>query len=283
MLPGRPLGAAPHRRRLRRGHLSRRVHPSPAGARARPATRSCGSSRPASTSPVSTPASTVGSIRRRHGLGDRPVVVCVSRLVARKGQDALIRALPAIQRPGARHRAAARRLRALRARRCAAWRPSTACSADVVFTGAVADDELPAHYAAGDVFAMPCRTRRLGARRRGARHRLPRGVGDRAGRSSPAIPAGRRTPCSPARPATSWTDAIRRPSSAGSVRCWPIRRCGPDWARPGASGSSGTGSGTTLADAAARACSTAEYRRRHGSANSCGDLLGVARPARRCA
>src|SRR6202000_2971861 len=32
----------------------------------------------------------------------------------------------------------------------------------VVFTGAVPSAELPAHFAAGDVFAMPCRTRRHG-------------------------------------------------------------------------------------------------------------------------
>jgi phosphatidylinositol alpha-1,6-mannosyltransferase len=32
----------------------------------------------------------------------------------------------------------------------------------VVLTGAVSLPELPAHYAAGDVFAMPCRTRRAG-------------------------------------------------------------------------------------------------------------------------
>ena len=31
-----------------------------------------------------------------------------------------------------------------------------------MFTGGVAHAELPAHYAAGDVFAMPCRTRRAG-------------------------------------------------------------------------------------------------------------------------
>jgi len=37
-------------------------------------------------------------IRERHGLADRPVVVCVSRLVARKGQDVLIRAMPQIRR-----------------------------------------------------------------------------------------------------------------------------------------------------------------------------------------
>src|SRR5215213_9048403 len=42
-------------------------------------------------------------VRRRHGLTGRPVVVCVSRLVARKGQDVLVRALPEIRRrvPGA--------------------------------------------------------------------------------------------------------------------------------------------------------------------------------------
>src|SRR5688572_31042717 len=42
-------------------------------------------------------------VRKRYGLSDRPVVVCVSRLVPRKGQDALIRALPAVRRrvPGA--------------------------------------------------------------------------------------------------------------------------------------------------------------------------------------
>ncbi len=34
-------------------------------------------------------------IRARHGLTDRPVAVCVSRLVPRKGQDALIHACPA--------------------------------------------------------------------------------------------------------------------------------------------------------------------------------------------
>ena len=32
----------------------------------------------------------------------------------------------------------------------------------VIFTGPVPQDELAAHYAAGDVFSMPCRTRRGG-------------------------------------------------------------------------------------------------------------------------
>jgi phosphatidylinositol alpha-1,6-mannosyltransferase len=35
-------------------------------------------------------------------------------------------------------------------------------SGSVVFTGPVPWEELPAYYDAGDVFAMPCRTRRFG-------------------------------------------------------------------------------------------------------------------------
>jgi phosphatidylinositol alpha-1,6-mannosyltransferase len=100
-------------------------------------------------------------VRRRHGLADRPVVVCVSRLVPRKGQDVLVRALPEIRRavPGAAllvvgggpYRATIERL----AR-------ENAVEQHVVVTGSVPWPELPAHYDAGDVFAMPCRTRRRG-------------------------------------------------------------------------------------------------------------------------
>ncbi|MCU7725686.1 glycosyltransferase family 4 protein [Actinoplanes sp. KI2] len=101
------------------------------------------------------------AVRAKHGLTDRPVIVCVSRLVPRKGQDMLIRALPAIRRrvPGAAlllvsggpYRAKLQRL----AR-------EQGVESDVVFTGSVPWAELPAHYAAGDVYAMPCRTRAAG-------------------------------------------------------------------------------------------------------------------------
>jgi phosphatidyl-myo-inositol dimannoside synthase len=100
-------------------------------------------------------------IRKRHGLTGRPLVVCVSRLVARKGQDVLVRALPAVQRrvPGAAllivgdgpHRPAVERLvDRLGLRR------------DVVLTGRVPWSETPAYYDAGDVFCMPTRTRLAG-------------------------------------------------------------------------------------------------------------------------
>jgi len=100
-------------------------------------------------------------LRARYRLGDRPVVVCISRLVPRKGQDMLIKALPAIRRKvddaalvivgGGPHATALHRL----AQHCGV-------DSEVVFTGAVVNDELPAHYAMADVFAMPCRTRGAG-------------------------------------------------------------------------------------------------------------------------
>ncbi|WP_033341219.1 glycosyltransferase family 4 protein [Catenuloplanes japonicus] len=100
-------------------------------------------------------------IRARHHLGDRPVLVCVSRLVARKGQDTLIRAFPEIRRRvpdavlllvgGGPYRQALEKL----AR-------EQGVEQHVIFTGSVPWEELPAHYAAGDVYAMPCRTRNRG-------------------------------------------------------------------------------------------------------------------------
>ncbi|NJP51012.1 glycosyltransferase family 4 protein [Streptomyces sp. SBST2-5] len=107
------------------------------------------------------PASGGDEIRSRLGLTDRPVVVCVSRLVRRKGQDTLIRAMPAILAAvpdtvllivgGGPYEKDLRRL----AR-------ETGVAGSVRFTGPVPWEELPAHYGAGDVFAMPCRTRRGG-------------------------------------------------------------------------------------------------------------------------
>ncbi|NED08085.1 glycosyltransferase family 4 protein, partial [Streptomyces sp. SID6648] len=100
-------------------------------------------------------------VRERYGLGARPVILCAARLVPRKGQDTLIRALPAVLRsvpdavllltgdgPYARtlHRLAA----------------DTGVADAVVLAGGRPHPEMPEHYAAADVFAMPCRTRRRG-------------------------------------------------------------------------------------------------------------------------
>jgi phosphatidylinositol alpha-1,6-mannosyltransferase len=100
-------------------------------------------------------------VRRRYGLVDRPVVVCVSRVVPRKGQDVLVRALPELRRrvPGTALLVVGGGPYLDRLRRLAG---ESGVAADVVFTGGVRWDELPMHFAAGDVFAMPCRTRRGG-------------------------------------------------------------------------------------------------------------------------
>ncbi|MDR8413397.1 glycosyltransferase family 4 protein [Nonomuraea sp. 3-1Str] len=101
------------------------------------------------------PEAVPGRAKEELGLAGRPVVVCVSRLVPRKGQDLLIAAWPEVVAAvpdavlllvgGGPYR---RRLE-----RMAAGRES------IRFTGTVPASALPGYYAAGDVFAMPCRTR----------------------------------------------------------------------------------------------------------------------------
>jgi phosphatidylinositol alpha-1,6-mannosyltransferase len=108
-----------------------------------------------------TPAVDGSAVRAQYGLTDRPIIVCVSRLVPRKGQDTLIEVLPQVllQVPdvvllivgSGPYRADLEKLAEQRGVR-----------EQVVFTGSVPYSELPAHFAAGDVFAMPCRTRRHG-------------------------------------------------------------------------------------------------------------------------
>lgn len=100
-------------------------------------------------------------VRERLGLGGRPVVVCVSRMVARKGQDVLVRSLPHLKErvPDAAlllvgdgpHRAHVEGLV-----------DRLGLRDDVVLTGRIPWDDTPAYYDAGDVFCMPTRTRLLG-------------------------------------------------------------------------------------------------------------------------
>jgi phosphatidyl-myo-inositol dimannoside synthase len=103
------------------------------------------------------------AIRQRHGIAaQRQVVVCVSRMVPRKGQDTLLRAWPVVRAQAGGdpllmlvgdgpYRGELDRL----ARRLG-------LGDSVLFTGPVPAEELPAYYDAGNVFAMPCRTRRGG-------------------------------------------------------------------------------------------------------------------------
>lgn len=101
-------------------------------------------------------------IRERHGLSDRPVIVCVSRLMPRKGQDSLIRALPAIRGRTGQDVALLIVGGGPSRKDLAKLVAEERLEKDVVITGGVPWSELPSHYAAGDVFAMPCRTRQRG-------------------------------------------------------------------------------------------------------------------------
>jgi phosphatidyl-myo-inositol dimannoside synthase len=101
------------------------------------------------------------AVRERHRLGDAPVISCVARLTLRKGQDKVIRAMPWILRefPDARFLVVGtgpdlERLQTLAHRKEVADK--------VIFAGEVGWDVLPQYFKAGDVFAMPCRTRKLG-------------------------------------------------------------------------------------------------------------------------
>ena len=92
-----------------------------------------------------------------HGVADRPLIVCVSRLVARKGQDVLIRAMPEIRRavPDASLLIVGGGPDRDRLERLAADAPD----GSVAFAGQVSEGDLPRYYRAGNVFAMPCRSR----------------------------------------------------------------------------------------------------------------------------
>jgi phosphatidyl-myo-inositol dimannoside synthase len=105
-----------------------------------------------------TPDAASADRRAALGLSDRPVVVCVSRLMPRKGQDVLVRALPEIRRRvpdsalvlvgGGPSRSRLTRLA-----------EQAGVGDHVIFSGSVSHQDLPEWYAVGDVFAMPCRER----------------------------------------------------------------------------------------------------------------------------
>lgn len=100
-------------------------------------------------------------IRERFRLGNKPVVVCVSRLMARKGQDTLIEVWPEVLKkvPDA-HLLIVGGGSLKQSLHKKTFDNNVHTS--VIITGAVDWKELPGFYAAGDVFAMPVRTRNLG-------------------------------------------------------------------------------------------------------------------------
>lgn len=101
------------------------------------------------------------SLRSELGLTDKEVIVCVGRLVPRKGQDELVKALPEIleRRPNAHllivgtgsYRKALDNLIAERS-----------LQKHVTFTGRVQYEDLTKYICVGDIFAMPSRSRMAG-------------------------------------------------------------------------------------------------------------------------
>ncbi|MFJ1846536.1 glycosyltransferase family 4 protein [Streptomyces sp. NPDC088146] len=126
-------------------------------------------------------------LRTELGLRDERVILCMARLVPRKGQDMLIQAMPLIRRevPDAVLVVVGRGPDEARLRKLALRHGEGA----VRFVGGKSHTETPAYYAAADVFAMPCRTRKAGLEAEGlgivfleaAASGLPVVVGDSGG------------------------------------------------------------------------------------------------------
>jgi len=97
-----------------------------------------------------------GRVRKQYGLGKSEVLLTVGRLQRRKGQDAVIKALPKVheKNPGVKYvivgegedRAYLEHLTR-----------DVGVESSVVFVGRVENEELPAFYAACDMFVMPNR------------------------------------------------------------------------------------------------------------------------------
>jgi phosphatidylinositol alpha-1,6-mannosyltransferase len=100
-------------------------------------------------------------VRSELGITNKRVVMCVGRLVHRKGQDALVAAMPAILRRlpetvlvlvgiGPREEFLRKEVARL------------GIEKSVIFTGRVQYNELPEYFQAGDLFVMPSRSRLAG-------------------------------------------------------------------------------------------------------------------------
>lgn len=94
----------------------------------------------------------------KYNIGDRPTLICVGRLVHRKGQDKLIAAMPKIKNAipcallliigsGPREKFLNQKIAKLQ------------LSDDVKMLGRITYDQLPRHILLGDVFVSPSRTR----------------------------------------------------------------------------------------------------------------------------
>jgi phosphatidylinositol alpha-1,6-mannosyltransferase len=107
------------------------------------------------------PGSKPEDLIAKYKIGNRPTLICVGRLVHRKGQDKLIQAMPAITAaiPGALLLLIGSGPREEYLRKLIA---KHGLESDVILLGRVAYDQLPNHFLLGDVFVGPSRSRLAG-------------------------------------------------------------------------------------------------------------------------
>ncbi len=104
------------------------------------------------------PPEALARVRKRYGLGDGPFVLGVGTLEPRKNWPGLIRAWTRLrQETGAPHRLVIAGGKGWLVDGIFEAAQASPLSADIVFTGFVEDADLPALYAAADVFAFPSR------------------------------------------------------------------------------------------------------------------------------
>jgi phosphatidylinositol alpha-1,6-mannosyltransferase len=107
------------------------------------------------------PGAKPAELLAKYRIGNRPTLICVGRLVHRKGQDKLIAAMPLIKRAipdvllliigsGPREKFLRREIAKLH------------LSNDVQMLGRITYDQLPKHILLGDVFVSPSRSRLAG-------------------------------------------------------------------------------------------------------------------------
>ena len=107
------------------------------------------------------PGQKPAALMAKYQIEDRPTLICVGRLVHRKGQDKLIAAMPKIKEsiPNAQLLLVGSGPRAKYLERAIT---KLDLAEDIKLLGRVKYEELPAHFLLGDVFVMPSRSRLFG-------------------------------------------------------------------------------------------------------------------------
>jgi phosphatidyl-myo-inositol dimannoside synthase len=104
----------------------------------------------------------VKELVEKYGLREKKVILCVARLVKRKGQDVLIKALPAVLQAVPNAHLLIVGVGPDQARLAKLVKANHLSQKEVTFVGRVSYQLLPDYFQLGDIFAMPCRSRFFG-------------------------------------------------------------------------------------------------------------------------